>query len=147
MLNQVMLIGRVVKDPVVNTTKEGTAITRISLAVRRPFKNAQGNYDTDFITCTAWKKLAETSGDYCTKGSLVCISGRVYVRSYDISENKRVSTTEIIAENITFLQLKRNNSIPESTGNVPIPEIRERESDKQSSLEKKVEQDGNHLKK
>ncbi|MBU9712797.1 single-stranded DNA-binding protein [Evansella tamaricis] len=119
MLNQVILIGRIVKDPVVNNTKEGTAVTRLTLAVRRPFKNHEGNYDTDFVTCTAWKKLAETSADYCTKGSLVCVTGRVQVRTYDIMENKRMTISEIVAENITFLQLKRNQSSTEIV--VPIP--------------------------
>ncbi|PIB59491.1 single-stranded DNA-binding protein, partial [Pseudomonas sp. 2822-17] len=71
MLNQVMLIGRIAKDPVIHTTKEGTAVTRINLAVRRPYKNMDGNYDTDFVLCIAWKKLAETTADYCSKGSLV----------------------------------------------------------------------------
>ena len=118
MLNQVMLIGRIVKDPVINTTKDGTAVTRISLAVRRTFKNNEGNYDTDFISCTAWKKLAETSSDYCTKGSLVCVSGRVQMRNYETSDNKRLTYSEVIAENITFLHLKRNTP---ATEEIPIP--------------------------
>ncbi|MBU9722269.1 MULTISPECIES: single-stranded DNA-binding protein [Bacillaceae] len=118
MLNQVMLIGRIAKDPVIQTTKEGTALTRISLAVRRPFKNNEGNYDTDFISLTAWKKLAETTADYCSKGSLVCVTGRVHMRTYDIDENKRITTTEIVAENITFLHLKRNTK---TEMEVPIP--------------------------
>lgn len=119
MLNQVMLIGRIVKDPVVSTTKDGRAFTHISLAVRRSFKNLEGNYDTDFITCTAWRKTAEMSGDYCTKGSLVCIMGRVQTRSQEIEENKRMSYSEIIADNIIFLQLKRANRQPLEV--VPIP--------------------------
>ncbi|MCD8510334.1 MAG: single-stranded DNA-binding protein [Bacillus sp. (in: Bacteria)] len=118
MLNQVMLIGRITKDPVVATTKDGRAFTRISLAVRRPFKNVEGNYDTDFITCTAWRKTAEMSGDYCTKGSLVCITGRVQTRSQEIEDNKRLNYSEIIAESIIFLQLKRANRQP--TEEVPI---------------------------
>ncbi|MDG5786656.1 single-stranded DNA-binding protein [Evansella sp. AB-P1] len=118
MLNQVMLIGRIVRDPVVNTTKEGTAYCRINLAVRRSFKNSEGNYDTDFIDCTAWKKLAETAGDYCTKGSLVCITGRIQMRNYETAENKRMTVSEIIAENITFLHLKR---MTQQNDEVPIP--------------------------
>ncbi|ADU31835.1 single-stranded DNA-binding protein [Evansella cellulosilytica] len=110
MLNQVMLIGRISKDPVMNTTKEGTAVTRLHLAVRRNYKNAEGNYDTDFISCTAWKKLAETTSDYCSKGSLVCVTGRIQMRSYDIGDNRRMTVSEIVAENVTFLQLKRNQT-------------------------------------
>ncbi|WP_088032516.1 single-stranded DNA-binding protein [Evansella clarkii] len=117
MYNQITLIGRIVKDPVVNTTKDGIAVTRINLAVRRPFKNQEGNYDTDFLSCTAWKKLAETSGDYCTKGSLVCITGRIQMRNYETSDNKRLTFPELIAENITFLHLKRNQQAEE----IPIP--------------------------
>lgn len=123
MFNQITLIGRIVRDPIVNTTKEGKSVTTLTLAVRRSYKNSQGEYDTDFIPITAWEKLAETSGDYCTKGSLVCITGRVHMRNVEGSgENQRLSLAEITAENITFLQLKRtapptNNG----AGEVPFP--------------------------
>ncbi|UCZ52667.1 single-stranded DNA-binding protein [Bacillus shivajii] len=109
MYNQVTLIGRLTKDPTTATTKEGTTYSRFNLAVRRPFKNGEGNYDTDFISCTAWKKLAETTADYCTKGSLICVTGRVQMRTYDLGDNKRLSYSDIVAENITFLQLKQRN--------------------------------------
>ncbi|MDQ0254548.1 single stranded DNA-binding protein [Evansella vedderi] len=118
MLNQIMLIGRIVKDPIISNTKDGRAFTRITLAVRRSFKNQEGNYDTDFISCVAWRKTAEMSSDYCTKGSLVCITGRVQMRSQEIEDNKRLSFPEIIAENITFLQLKRN---AQPSDEIPIP--------------------------
>ena|SRR5690554_2748676 len=118
MFNQVTLIGRIVRDPVVNTTKEGKSVTTLTLAVRRSYKNSKGDYDTDFIPCTAWEKLAETSGDYCTKGSLVCVTGRIQMRNVDGGEKQRMSFAEIIAENITFLHLKKNTP---PAGEVPIP--------------------------
>lgn len=119
MFNQVTLIGRIVRDPVIYTTKEGKSVTTITLAVRRSYKNSKGEYDTDFIPCTAWDKLAETSSDYCTKGSLVCITGRIQMRQIDYGENQRNSFAEIIAESICFLHLKK--ATPPPTNEVPIP--------------------------
>lgn len=121
MYNQVTLIGRLTKDPTTTTTKEGTTFSRFSLAVRRSFKNSDGNYDTDFISCTAWKKLAETTVDYCTKGSLVCVTGRVQMRNYDLGDNKRLSYSDIVAENITFLHLKQR--VDEQAKEVPVENL------------------------
>ncbi|MFA9558940.1 single-stranded DNA-binding protein [Evansella sp. AB-rgal1] len=117
MLNQITLIGRIAKDPVMQTTDKGISVTRLTLAVRRPFRNNDGNYDTDFFNCTAWKKLAETSADYCSKGSLVCVQGRLSTRNYETTDNKKLTMNDIIAETITFLQLKR----VQPTEATPIP--------------------------
>lgn len=118
MFNQVTLIGRIVRDPVIYTTKEGKSVTTLTLAVRRSYKNANGEYDTDFIPCVAWEKLAETTSDYCTKGSLVCVTGRIHMRYLENGDKPRTSYSEIIAENVTFLQLKK---APPPADEVPIP--------------------------
>ena len=77
MLNQSILVGRIVKEPEVRETENGTKVTNITLAVQRPYKNVEGEYDTDFISCVLWKGIAETTAEYCKKGDLIGIRGRI----------------------------------------------------------------------
>ncbi|PYZ92822.1 single-stranded DNA-binding protein [Salipaludibacillus keqinensis] len=107
MLNQFTLIGRMAKSPLLQTTREGVSYTRFTLAVRRPFKNPSGTYDTDFIQLVSWNKLAETVADYCTKGSLISVSGRLQMRSIEFDNQKRLTIPDVIAENVTFLAMKK----------------------------------------
>lgn len=107
MLNQFTLIGRMAKTPQLQTTREGVPYIRYTLAVRRTFKNQSGNYDTDFIQLVSWNKLAETVADYCTKGSLISVNGRIQMRSLETDGQKRITIPDVIAETVTFLQLKR----------------------------------------
>jgi single-strand DNA-binding protein len=107
MLNQFTLIGRMAKTPQLQTTREGVPYIRYTLAVRRTFKNQLGNYDTDFIQLVSWNKLAETVADYCTKGSLISVNGRIQMRSLETDNQKRLTIPDVIAETVTFLQLKR----------------------------------------
>lgn len=119
MLNQLTLIGRIAKDSKLQTTRDGGSYTRFTLAVRRPFKNQSGNYDTDFIPCITWGKLSETIVDYCTKGSLISLSGRVHMRTQEFENQKRVTSPEIIGESVVFLHLKRAQQ--KQGQQVPIP--------------------------
>ena len=80
MLNQSILVGRIVKDPEVKETENGNKVTNITLAVQRPYKNINGEYDTDFISCVLWKGVAETTAEYCKKGDLIGINGIRYTR-------------------------------------------------------------------
>ncbi|WP_416147201.1 single-stranded DNA-binding protein [Salipaludibacillus sp. HK11] len=107
MFNQFTLIGRMTKTPQLQTTREGSNYTRFTLAVRRPFKNQSGDYDTDFIQLVSWNKLAETVADFCTKGSLISVTGRLQMRSFDVDNQKRLTVPDAIAENVTFLQMKK----------------------------------------
>lgn len=104
-------IGRITKDPELRQTQSGVAVVRFTLAVDRQFKNANGEKETDFLSCQAWRKTAELIGQYCAKGSLVGIQGEVRTGSYE-KNGQRVYTTDIMVNNIQFLDSKAstNNS-------------------------------------
>lgn len=103
MINEVILVGRLTKDPELKFTKEGTAVTNVTLAVNRSFRNSLGEIETDFVQCTLWKRAAENTVEYCRKGSIVGITGRIQTRSYENQEGKKVYVTEVIADSVRFL--------------------------------------------
>ena len=109
MLNQAVLVGRIVKDPELKSTENGSKVTNITLAVPRSFKNSNGEYDSDFISCVLWKGVAESTVEYCKKGDLVGIKGRIQTRSYEQNEDLKY-VTEVIAEKVTFLSSKRQET-------------------------------------
>lgn len=102
MLNQIVLVGRITRDIVVNKSEKGNKVATISLAIPRSFKNSEGNYDTDFVDCVAFDVIAENTREYCKKGDIVGVKGRVQSRVIE-KEDKRESIVEIIAEKVTFL--------------------------------------------
>lgn len=104
MLNRVILIGRLTKDPELRYTPNGVAVSTFTLAVDRPFNNQQGNREADFINIVTWRQLAETCANYLRKGRLTAVEGRMQVRNYDNNEGKRVYVTEVIADNVRFLE-------------------------------------------
>jgi len=106
MLNQAILVGRIVADPELREIDNGNKMTKITLAVPRSYKNADGNYDTDFISCVLWRGVAENTVEYCKKGDLVGIKGHIQTRSYETEEEKKY-VTEVIAEKVTFLTSKK----------------------------------------
>lgn len=103
MINRVILVGRLTRDPELRYTPSGVAVTTFSLAVDRPFKNAHGEKEADFISVVVWRQLAELCANYLKKGSQTAIDGRLQTRSYDNKEGKRVYVTEVVAENVQFL--------------------------------------------
>ncbi len=107
MLNQIILVGRLTKDIMINKSEKGVKVATVSLAIPRSFKNADGEYDTDFIDCVAFENIAENTSLYCKKGDIVGIKGRIQSRIIE-KENKKEYTMEIIAEKITFLSSKNN---------------------------------------
>lgn len=104
MLNRVVLIGRLTKDPELRYTPNGVAVTQFTLAVDRQFSNQQGEREADFIPVVTWNKLAETCANYLRKGRLAAAEGRIQVRNYENNEGKRVYITEVIADNVRFLE-------------------------------------------
>lgn len=102
MLNQIILVGRLTRDVVVNKSEKGIKVATISLAVPRSFKNSEGSYDTDFIDCVAFDSIAENTSDYCGKGDIVGVKGRVQSRIIE-KDDKKENSMEIIAEKVTFL--------------------------------------------
>lgn len=106
MLNQVILVGRLTDDIQVTKKENGKKISSFILAVQRSFKNSEGIYETDFIRCTLWNAVAATTSEYCHKGDVVGIKGRLQTRSYE-KDNEKKYIMEVIAEKVTFLSSKR----------------------------------------
>jgi len=105
-MNKVILIGRLTRDPELRTTGSGISQTRFSLAVNRPFTGQNGERGADFINCIAWRRQAENIAKYCTKGTQVALEGRIQTGSYDAQDGTKRYTTDIIADNVTFLSPK-----------------------------------------
>ena len=106
MLNQTVLVGRLVRDPELHESENGNKVTSIALAVPRSYKNMNGEYDTDFISCVLFKGIAENASEYCHKGDLLGIKGRIQTRKVeDLESSKQV--VEVIAEKLTFLSSKK----------------------------------------
>jgi single-strand DNA-binding protein len=103
-LNRVILIGRLTRDPELRYTPSGVAVTQFTIAVDRPFSNQQNQREADFIPVVTWRQLAETCANYLRKGRLAAVEGRIQVRNYDNNEGKRVYVTEVIADNVRFLE-------------------------------------------
>ncbi|MFC0272329.1 single-stranded DNA-binding protein [Metabacillus herbersteinensis] len=103
MINQVTLVGRLTKNPEIRYTADGNPVANITLAVSRQFKNSTGEIDTDFVNCTVWRRTAENTANYCRKGSVVGVTGRIQTRNYENSEGNRVFVTEVIADSVRFM--------------------------------------------
>ena len=102
MLNQVVLVGRLVRNPEIHKTENNKSVLKITLAVPRSFKNTNGEYDTDFIDCTLWDMVAKNTTDYCHKGDIIGIKGRLQTNKYE-KDNNTIYKIEVIAEKVTFL--------------------------------------------
>lgn len=107
MLNQSILVGRIVREPEVRETDNGTKVSHLTLAVQRSYKNVNGEYDTDFINCVLWKGIAESTCEYCQKGDLIGIKGRLQTRTIETEEIPKHNTVELVAEKVTFLSSKK----------------------------------------
>jgi len=107
MLNQSVIVGRLVKDPELYETENGNKVTSITLAVPRSYKNTSGEYETDYINCTLWRGVAENATEYCHKGDLLGVKGRLQSRNIEENEQKK-TIMEFVAEKITFLSSKRH---------------------------------------
>ncbi|EAC7897651.1 single-stranded DNA-binding protein [Listeria monocytogenes] len=110
MMNRVVLVGRLTKDPDLRYTPAGAAVATFTLAVNRPFKNAQGEQEADFIQCVVWRKPAENVANFLKKGSMAGVDGRIQTRNYEDNDGKRVFVTEVVAESVQFLDPKNNNA-------------------------------------
>lgn len=104
MINRVVLVGRLTRDPDLRSTSNGRSVASFTLAVNRAFTNAQGEREADFINCVIWGKSAEVLSQYTHKGSLIGVEGRIQTRNYDNNEGQRVYVTEVVADNFSFLE-------------------------------------------
>lgn len=107
MLNQLVVIGRLVRDPELRKTENGKNVTNITLAVPRSYKNPNGEYDTDFIDCVLWSTVAESTTEYCKKGDLLGVKGRIQTRKIETEDEKTKQVTEVVAEKVTFLSSRK----------------------------------------
>ena len=110
-----ILIGRLTKDPELTYTPSGVATAKFIMAVDRPFSSAGGEREADFIPVVTWRQLAETCANYLRKGRLTAVEGRIQVRNYENSEGKRVYVTEVIADNVRFLESNRDSNKKDSS--------------------------------
>lgn len=108
MMNRVVLVGRLTKDPELKFTPNGIAVATFTLAVNRSFTNANGEREADFINCIVWRKPAENVANFLKKGSLAGVDGRVQTRHYEGQDGKRVYVTEVVAESVQFLEPKKD---------------------------------------
>ncbi len=111
MLNRIILIGRLVKDPELRYTPNGVPVATFRLAVDRPFTSSQtGQRETDFVDIVTWRKLAETCAQHLSKGRLVCIEGRLQVRSYETQDGQKRRAYEVVADNVQFLDRPKESA-------------------------------------
>ena len=124
-MNRVCLVGRLTAKPELRYTGSNTAYTRFSVAVNRTFANSQGEREADFINIVAWRRQAENICQYLDKGSQVSIDGRIQTGSFTGQDGNKRYTTEVVADNVQFLESRRNqnnNSTPYDYQDAPAPE-------------------------
>lgn len=123
MLNRVILIGRLTRDPEMRYTPSGVASVRMGLAVQRPFTNQQGEREADFIDVRAWRKLAETCATHLKKGRLVAVEGRLEVRNYETQDGQKRKSVEVVADDVRFLDRAQQESGGTTEGGAPYGDV------------------------
>ena len=118
-MNKAILVGRLTRDPELKSTANGTNVCSFSVAVNRRYKNAEGNYDADFINCTAWRQTAEFVSKYFTKGRMIGVVGSIQTRNYDDKDGKKVYVTEVAADEVYFVESKGDNN----TNTAPVADV------------------------
>lgn len=129
MINNVVLIGRLTKDPELKYTQTGIATTRFTLAVNRPFKNQNGENEADFINVQVWRKQAENAANYLKKGSLAGVTGRIQTGSYENQQGQRVYTTDVVADSVQFLEPRNQNNGPSAGQNNQFADKKQNNND------------------
>lgn len=122
-MNKAILIGRLTRDPELKTTANEVSVCSFTLAVNRRFKNADGNYDADFINCVAWRNTAELICKYFAKGSQVGVVGSIQTRNYDDKDGKKVYITEVSVDEVHFVgdRKKSEGSAPQMPEMPQVP--------------------------
>ena len=109
MLNQSIVVGRIVNSPELRETENGVKVSSILLAVPRSYKNSTGEYETDFIRCVLWRGVAERTTEYCKKGDLIGVRGRIQTRDIEQEDETLKTVMELVAERVTFLSSKKTD--------------------------------------
>lgn len=128
MLNKVIIMGRLTRDPELRRTQSGTAVTSFTLAVDRDFKSQSGEKETDFIDVVAWRNTGEFAAKYLAKGRMVAVEGRIQVRDWQDKDGNRRKSVEVVADNVYFGDSKRDSK-PQESRTVDEPEFDEIEDD------------------
>ena len=120
MMNRVVLVGRLTKDPDLRYTPSGVPVATFTLAVNRTFSNQQGEREADFINVVVWRKPAENAAKFLKKGNIAGVDGRIQTRNYEGQDGKRVYVTEVVAESVQFLEPKKSSGyVPPGDDNAP----------------------------
>lgn len=109
MLNQIIVVGRLTDKPEVIEAENGKCYAQVTLAVPRSFKNADGEYETDFISCVTFENVARNTAEYCSKGDIVGIKGRMQSSNYEDKDGNKKTKLEVVAEKVTFLTSRETN--------------------------------------
>ena len=128
MLNKVIIMGRLTRDPELRRTQSGTAVTSFTLAVDRDFKSQSGEKETDFIDVVAWRNTGEFAAKYLTKGRMAAVEGRIQVRDWQDKDGNRRKAVEVVADNVYFADSKRDSK-PQETPATNEPDFDEIEDD------------------
>lgn len=110
MINRVIVVGRLTKDPELRYTPSGIPMARFTVAVNRTFSNQAGEREADFIQCLAWRKQAENLANFMKKGNLIGVEGRLQTGSFEGQDGKRVYTTDVVADSVQFLEPRTNTN-------------------------------------
>lgn len=124
-MNKAILIGRVVKDPELRTTPNNRSVCQFTIAVNRTYTNEEGKREADFINCVVWDKQAENLAMYQKKGNQIAVEGRIQTRNYDDNSGKKVYVTEVLVNNISYLDTKKDDSNFNNLEEPPVVENQE----------------------
>lgn len=116
MINNVVLVGRLVRDPELRYTPSNQAVATFILAVNRNFKSQNGEREADFINCVIWRQQAENLANWAKKGALIGITGRIQTRSYENQQGQRVYVTEVVADSFQLLESRKDREAGQSQG-------------------------------
>jgi single-strand DNA-binding protein len=138
MLNKIILMGRLTKNPELRRTQSGTAVTSFTIAADRDFKGQNGEKETDFIDCVAWRNTAEFAAKYFTKGRMAIVEGRLQIRDWTDKEGNKRRSAEVVADNVYFGDSKRDDA----QANAPACGAPSAPVDGHSDFEEITEEDG-----
>lgn len=135
-MNHSILTGRLTKEVEISYLQDGKAKAVFTLAVNRPFTNAQGERETDFIRCVAWGKTAENVANYTSKGSKIGVQGRIQTGSYENQQGQKVFTTDIVVNEVEFLDTKQatQNQQGQPTQQVPVAQVQYQQVQQQQPM-------------
>lgn len=121
MLNRITIMGRLTRDPELRRTNSGIAVTNFTLAVERDFGGKDGEKETDFIECVAWRHAGEFVSKYFSKGRMAVVSGQLQIRRWKDKDGNNRSTAEVVADSVYFADSKKDTAM-DATQEPPIPQ-------------------------